>query len=79
VVFDDLCDICFTVNLNLVSSLYNVDAIELFDDTKVIQWVWCHVSLDLKLDCLTCSHVFGCNNKIIYLSEDEDEAERNRE
>ena len=45
--------VCCCVNLNIVSGLFNIDAIEAFDDSKVIEWVG-HMLL------YSCSEFFTC-------------------
>ena len=67
-VLHDSFGVCSMVFFHVVSSLYNIDAVESFNDSKVIEWVR-RVALNFLSGCFACCYVICGNDKIIiYLS-----------
>ena len=67
--FDDLLDILFTCDLDVVFGLLYVHAIESFDDSKLVNRVG-HKLFNVFFDGGGYVNCFGADKKVIYLAKD---------
>ncbi len=68
VMFHYFVDVSLSRNLDVVSSLLNVEAIKAFDYSKFVEFID-HVVLYLLFDLKTQLHGFGTNDEIVDLLE----------
>ena len=65
---DDLIDVGFAAEFDIVASLMDVHSIESFNDTEIVECVL-HIFLDLLTNGVSDFLGFGADEEVIHLSE----------